>query len=226
MVKILIVEDDSLLRDLISRVLGRNNFETHEASNGEDALNVLDEISIDLIITDVMMPKMDGFKLVNSIRKIDNNMPILMITAMDQYHSKEVGFSVGVDDYMVKPVDIKELLLRVKALLRRSKIANELQLTINNTTLYYDELRIEDNKESLILPQKEFYLLYKLLSYPNKIFTRMQLMDDIWGMDSDTTWRTIDVHINRLRERIIKFTDFDIITVRGIGYKAVKNNEA
>lgn len=226
MVKIMIVEDDALLRDLISRVLARNNFETYEASNGVSALKVMDDVAIDLVITDVMMPKMDGFELVNLIRKIDNDMPILMITAMDQYHSKEVGFSVGVDDYMVKPIDIKELLLRVKALLRRSKIASELQLTIGNTTLYYEELRIEDNKESLILPQKEFYLLYKLLSYPNKIFTRMQLMDDIWGMDSDSTWRTIDVHINRLRERTLEFKNFDIITVRGIGYKAVKNDEA
>ena len=223
MVRILIVEDDILLRDLISRVLERNNYKAYEASNGILAMKVFDEVAIDLVITDVMMPKMDGFELVNLIRKIDNNMPILMITAMDQYQSKEVGFSVGVDDYMVKPVDIKELLLRVKALLRRSKIANENQLTIEKTTLYYDELRVEDNNQSLILPQKEFYLLYKLLSYPNKIFTRMQLMDDIWGMDSDSTWRTIDVHINRLRDRLLDFNDFDIITVRGIGYKAVKN---
>ena len=226
MVKILIVEDDSLLRDLISRVMTRNNFETYEASDGEKALNVLDDVAIDLVITDVMMPKMDGFELVDLIRKINDNMPVLMITAMDTYHSKEIGFSVGVDDYMVKPIDIKELLLRVKALLRRSKIASENQLTIGKTILYYDELRVEDNKESLILPQKEFYLLYKLLSYPNKIFTRMQLMDDIWGMDSDSTWRTIDVHINRLRDRTLNFTDFELITVRGIGYKAVKNNEA
>ncbi len=223
MVRILIVEDDILLRDLISRVLERNNYKAYEASNGILAMKVFDEVAIDLVITDVMMPKMDGFELVNLIRKIDNNMPILMITAMDQYQSKEVGFSVGVDDYMVKPVDIKELLLRVKALLRRSKIANENQLTIEKTTLYYDELRVEDNNQSLILPQKEFYLLYKLLSYPNKIFTRMQLMDDIWGMDSDSTWRTIDVHVNRLRDRLLDFNDFDIITVRGIGYKAVKN---
>jgi len=225
MVKILIVEDDSLLRNLISRVLIRNNFKTYEASNGESALIVLEEESINLVITDVMMPKLDGFELVNIIRNANKNIPILMITAMDQYHSKEVGFSVGVDDYMVKPIDIKELLLRVKALLRRSKIAIDLQLTIGKTTLYYEELRVEDNKESLILPQKEFFLLYKLLSYPNKIFTRMQLMDDIWGMDSDSTWRTIDVHINRVRERILVFNDFDIVTVRGIGYKAVKTDE-
>ena len=206
MIKILVVEDDSLLRDLIIRVLKRHNFITFE------------------VITDIMMPKMDGYEFVNSLRHVNINIPILMVTAMDQYRNKEIGFSVGIDDYMVKPIDIKEMILRVNALLRRSKIASEHEITIGKTTLYYDELRIENNIESLILPQKEFYLLFKLLSYPNKIFTRMQLMDDIWGMDTDTSWRTIDVHINRLRERTIKFSDFEIITIRGIGYKAAKKS--
>ena len=224
MIKILVVEDDSLLRDLIIRVLNRHNFMTFEACDGISALEVFDKEIIDLVITDVMMPNMDGFEFVNSLRHVNINIPILMVTAMDQYRNKEMGFSVGIDDYMVKPIDIKEMILRVNALLRRSKIATEHEIVIGKTTLYYDELRIENNMKSLILPQKEFFLLYKLLSYPNKIFTRMQLMDDIWGMDTDTSWRTIDVHINRLRERTMKFNDFEIITVRGIGYKAAKKS--
>lgn len=224
MIKILIVEDDLLLRDLVIRVLKRNNFKTFEASDGIAALDVFDKETIDLVITDIMMPNMNGYELVNSLRLVNQNIPILMITAMDQYRNKEIGFSIGIDDYMVKPIDIKEMVLRVNALLRRSKIANEREIVLENTILYYDELRITSKNKSLILPQKEFYLLYKLLSYPNKIFTRMQLMDDIWGMDSDTSWRTIDVHINRLRERTIKYSDFEIITIRGIGYKAAKKS--
>lgn len=225
MFNILVVEDDLKLNKLFCTVLTRNGYHTISAADGEEALDLLEKQYIDLIISDIMMPNMDGYELTQVLRESNYNIPILMITAKEHFHDKERGFLVGTDDYMVKPVDVNEMILRVRALLRRAQIVNERKITFGNTLLDYDSLTVTFYGQTLLLPQKEFYLLYKLVSYPNKIFTRQQIMDEIWGMDSETEDRTVDVHINRLRERFKDCDDFDIITVRGLGYKAVKNNE-
>ncbi|NTV89846.1 MAG: response regulator transcription factor, partial [Clostridiales bacterium] len=174
-----------------------------------------------LMISDVMMPGMDGFELVQSLREAGYNIPVLMVTAKGSFGDKQTGFSIGVDDYMVKPIDVNEMVLRVSALLRRARIINERKLAVGDICLDYDTLTVTDSEGSLILPQKEFQLLYKLLSYPEKIFTRRQLMDEIWGYDSESDERTVDVHINRLREHFAECRQFKITTVRGLGYKAV-----
>ena len=177
---------------------------------------------MDLIVSDIMMPNVDGYELVSSLRDARYSMPVLIITAKETYEDKQKGFFSGADDYMVKPVDVNEMLLRVSALLRRAKIANEKKITVGSTTFDYDALTVSYNGCESLLPQKEFYLIYKLLSYPNKIFTRQQLMDEIWGMDSETDEKTINTHINRLRDRFMDNPDFEIVTIRGLGYKAVK----
>jgi DNA-binding response OmpR family regulator len=182
----------------------------------------MEETYVDLLIADIMMPQMDGYILTKSLRDASYDLPILMVTAKDQFDDMERGFLCGADDYMVKPVNVKELLLRVEALLRRAKISSEKKMHIGSTVLDYDSLTMTLNGEETTLPQKEFYLLYKLLSYPGKIFTRQQLMDEIWGMFSETDERTVNTHINRLRDRCAACEDFEIITVRGLGYKAVK----
>ena len=176
---------------------------------------------IDLIITDLMMPVMDGYEFIRSVRQSNPLVPVLIITAKDDFHSKSRGFGLGSDDYMTKPVDVNEMVLRVRALLRRAHILEEKQIQIGETVLNYDAMTIERKGESQLLPQKEFFLLYKLLSYPNKIFTRNQLMDEIWGRDSTSIPQTVDVHINRLRRHFQCNPDFEIVTVRGLGYKAV-----
>ncbi len=172
-----------------------------------------------------MMPKMDGYEFTENVRKINEDIPILMITAKDDFNSKQKSFLIGIDDYMVKPIDVNEMILRVHALLRRSKIVHDKKQVVGSTVLEYDSLTITRNDESIVLAQKEFYLLYKLLSYPNKVFTRNQLMDEIWGLDSPSDLQTIDVHINRLRRRFENNPDFKIVTVRGLGYKVVKNEK-
>jgi len=220
--KILVVEDDEKLNKLFCIALNHNGYQAIPAFNGEEALDILDREVIDLIISDIMMPVMDGYELVKLLRDANYNMPVLMITAKFRFEDKEKGFMSGTDDYMVKPVDVKEMVLRVGALLRRAKIASEKIIKFGESTLDYDALTIIVNNKELLLPQKEFGLLYKLVSYPNKIFTRHQLMDEIWGMDSDTDERTVDVHINRLREKLKDCKDIQIITVRGLGYKVVK----
>lgn len=222
MFNILVVEDDSELRGLFCAVLTRNGYNALAAENGNDALDVLDREYVDLIISDIMMPGMDGFELTKTLREAQFNMPILMITAKDSFYDKKLGFSVGTDDYMVKPIDINEMVLRVEALLRRSKSVSEKKQVIGDTSLLYDSLTICQNSDTIELPQKEFYLLYMLCSFPNRIFTRQQIMDEIWGMDSETDARTVDVHINRLRDRFRDSKDFEIVTVRGLGYKVVK----
>ncbi len=225
MFNILVVEDDKNLRKLITTCLKRDNYNPYEAKDGEEALNVLDENYIDLIITDIMMPNMDGYELTRELRKAKFNTPILMITAKNTLEDKKEGFNLGVDDYMVKPINIEELSLRVKALLKRANIANEKKITIGSLTIDYNGLSVVRGDKSYKLAQKEFYLLYKLLSTPNTIFTRQELMEEIWGMDNESDYRTIDVHIKRLREKLADVDDFEIETIRGIGYKLVIKGE-
>ncbi|SCG83815.1 Heme response regulator hssR [Proteiniborus sp. DW1] len=220
MVTILVVEDDKNLQKLMMAVLNQNRYNVLGAKDGIHALEILETTHIDLIICDIMMPNMDGYTLTDTLRKSNYNLPILMITAKETLEDKKRGFLVGTDDYMVKPIDMDEMLLRVAALLRRSRIMNEHKLTIGEVVLEYDTLTIYNKEETIVLPKKEFYLLFKLLSYPRKIFTRQQLMDEIWGLEAETDERTVDVHIKRLREKLSSFAEFEIVTVRGLGYKA------
>ena len=223
MFNILVVEDDRNQRKLIEAALTRSGYNVFTAEDGDKALRLMDTEQVDLVVTDIMMPNTDGFELTEAIRGAKMNMPILVVTAREGYPDKERGFDLGVDDYMVKPIDIGELVLRVKALLRRAQIATEHKLTIGNVTLDYNALSVTRGEESETLPKKEFYLLFMLLSYPDVIFTRRQLIDEIWGMETDVDERTVDVHIRRLRERYENWQEFEIMTVRGLGYKAVRN---
>ena len=221
MFHILLAEDNKNTSQLMKAILKYNGYEVFHAKNGLEALDIMDVQHIDLILLDIMMPGMDGYELTKQLRSVNNTIPILMVTAKQLPEEKCEGFLAGTDDYMTKPVNEEEMLLRIKALLRRSQIANEHKLHIGEIILDYDSLSISRNQEYQTLPQKEFYLLYKLLSYPNKIFTRIQLMDEIWGMDSETIDTTINVHINRLRKKLDNYPEIELITVRGIGYKAV-----
>lgn len=221
MVNILLVDDNEKIRKLMEIYLKREGYNVLHAQNGMDALEVLDKIAADLIIADIMMPEMDGFELTSSLRDAGYNMPILMVTAKDTFPDKKKGFDLGTDDYMTKPVDMDEFVLRTKALLRRSKISGDRQIVLGNIVLDYDSLEVRFPGEIIELPKKEFYLLYKLLSYPKKIFTRQELMDDIWGFESEADERTIDVHIKRLREKFGNLQEFEIVTIRGLGYKGV-----
>ncbi len=225
MFNILVVEDNADMRELFCTVLEASGYDCTPASDGLEALDVIDKKYIDLIVADIMMPRMNGYELTVALRDAGYSIPILMVTAKDQFDDMRQGFRAGADDYMIKPINVRELVLRVEALLRRAKISSEKMITVGNTVLNYDALTVTLNGEESILPQKEFYLLYKLLSYPNKIFTRQQLMDEIWGMSSETDERTINTHINRLRDRFSSCEDFEIVTVRGLGYKAVKHEE-
>ena len=221
MFNIMIVEDDANQRKLMQSVLLQYGYTVTQAEDGQEALDLLDKKHVDLIILDIMMPKMDGFEFTSTLRQSGCNIPILMVSAKQSPIDKRKGFIIGTDDYMTKPVDEEEMVLRVGALLRRSRIANERKLTLGSTTLHYDSLSVEYGDEMQELPQKEFLLLFKLLSYPNKIFTRRQLMDEIWDMESESDERTVDVHVSRLREKFRGCEDFEIVTVRGLGYKAV-----
>lgn len=222
MLKILIAEDDRELRQLFSHVLAKNEYAVKGVSNGKEALDAMDNDYFDLIITDIMMPIMDGYTLVQQLRDTGNITPVLMITAKDAFDDMNQGFVSGTDDYMVKPVNVNEMLLRVKALLRRAQMINDRRQVVGNTVMELDSLTVTTDTESMVLPQKEFMLLYKMLSYPGKIFTRNQLMDEIWGYDNESDTHTVDVHIGRLRERFRNNTDFKIVTMRGVGYKVVK----
>ena len=221
MFHILVVEDDQALNKLICRVLNKNGYETSAAFDGEQALEMLDQTYIDLIVTDLMMPRMDGFEFAETVRRVNRTIPILFMSAKDDLPSKQRGFQLGIDDYMVKPIDVNELLLRVEALLRRAKIIYEKKLEFDHVCLDYINLTVTIDEKSQILPQKEFQLLYKLLSFPNHTFTRQQIMDELWGYDSETDIRTVDVHINRLRDRFRDIPYFQIQTVRGLGYKGI-----
>ncbi len=225
MFNILVAEDNLDMRELFCTVLSDNGYHAIPATDGMNALEIMDKEYIDLIVADIMMPNMDGYELTKSLRDADYDLPILMVTAKDQFDDIQNGFRSGADDYMIKPINVKELILRVEALLRRAKISTEKKIVVGSTVLNYDALTVTIHGEETILPQKEFYLLYKLLSYPNKIFTRQQLMDEIWGMFSETDERTVNTHINRLRERFRNCEDFEIVTVRGLGYKAVRKVE-
>jgi len=222
MFKVLVVEDDRELRELFCRVLTRHGYIALEAGNGEEALNILDEEFIDVIISDIMMPVMDGYELVRSLREADISIPVLMITAKDAFADMERGFLSGTDDYMIKPVNVNEMVLRVGALLRRAQMISERREVLGETVLEYDSLTVVCGETHTPLPQKEFLLLYKMAAAPGRIFTRQQIMDDVWGMDSETDPHTVDVHIGRLRERFRDNPDFEIITMRGLGYKVVK----
>ena len=221
MFNILVVEDDKNLRKLITTYLQRNKYNTYEATNGEEALNVLDQSYIDLIVSDIMMPKMDGYELIKSLREAKYDVPILIITAKSEIEDKKEGFLLGADDYMVKPIDIEEMLLRIQVLLRRSKSASEKKIQIGDLLLNYNQLSVIKKDKVYNLAQKEFYLLYKLLSTPNTIFTRQELIEEVWGLESDSDYRTVDVHIKRIREKMKDVDEFEIVTNRGIGYKAI-----
>lgn len=222
MFTILVVEDDIKLRKLFSTVLMKNGYNILQAGDGIEAWNVMEKEHVDLIISDIMMPNMDGYEFTKSIRDTNNEIPILMITAKEDFPAKKRGFLLGTDDYMVKPIDVNEMILRVGALLRRVKTVHDRKQSIGETILDCDCLTVSRNGEEIVLSQKEFYLLYMLVSFPNKIFTRQQLMDEIWGINSESDSQTIDVHINRLRRHFESNPDFEIVTVRGLGYKVVK----
>lgn len=222
MFQILVVDDDKSTRMLLKAVLEAENYRVCTAENGEEALAVLDRIHVDLVVLDVMMPQMDGYAFTRILREADSNLPILMVSAKHLPQDKKKGFLVGTDDYMTKPIDEEEMLLRIRALLRRARIVSERRIVLGEVVLDYDAMTVSRQGESQELPQKEFLLLYKLLSYPGKIFTRIQLMDEIWGAESETGWETVTVHIGRLRRRFETWPEFEIVSVRGLGYKAVK----
>lgn len=223
MFKILIVEDDAELRQLFQRVLVKNGYQVKGVSNGQQALEHIAQEYVDLVITDIMMPVMDGYELVRSLRELSPHLPVMMITAKDTFDDMKLGFLSGTDDYMVKPVNINEMVLRVGALLRRAQMVNDRREVIGKTELDYDSMTVTTESESFVLPQKEFMLLYKMFSYPGKIFTRQQILDDIWGYEADSDTHTVDVHISRLREKFRDNRDFQIVTIRGVGYKVIKN---
>ena len=222
MLKILIVEDDRELRQLFAHVLIKNGYRADGVSNGRAALDAMEKDYYDLIISDIMMPVMDGYELVRTLREAGNTTPALMITAKDAFDDMKMGFLSGTEDYRVKPVNVNEMVLRVGALLRRAQMINERRQVIGDTVLECDSLTVTTKTESMILPQKEFMLLYKMVSFPGRIFTRQQLMDEIWGYDSESDPHTVDVHIGRLRDRFRNNSDFRIVTMRGVGYKVVK----
>ena len=222
MFKILIAEDDKELRQLFQHVLVKNGYMVKGVSDGKEALEAMEKDYYDLIISDIMMPNVDGYELVASLRAEGNQIPVLMITARDAFDDMRRGFISGTDDYMVKPVNVNEMVLRVSALLRRAQMINDRRQCIGDTVLECDSLTVITGKQSMVLPQKEFMLLYKMASFPGRIFTRQQLMDDIWGYDSDSDPHTVDVHIGRLRDRFRDNPDFKIVTMRGVGYKVVK----
>ncbi len=222
MFKILIAEDDKELRQLFQHVLTKNGYSVKGVSDGKEALEAIDADYYDVIISDIMMPVMDGYEFVRSLRDSGNNTPVMMITAKDAFDDMRLGFLSGTDDFMVKPVNVNEMVIRVGALLRRAQMINERRQTIGNTVMECDSLTVTTPEESMVLPQKEFMLLYKMASFPGKIFTRQQLMDDIWGYESESETHTVDVHIGRLRERFRDSEDFKIVTIRGVGYKVVK----
>lgn len=223
MLKILIAEDDRELRQLFTHVLAKNGYTVKGVKDGAEALEALERDYYDMVISDIMMPNVDGYELVRRMRGMGNTCPVLMITAKGEFDDMRQGFVSGTDDYMVKPVNVNEMVLRVGALLRRAQMINERRLTMGTTVLECDSLTVHTGDDSFVLPQKEFMVLYKMASYPGRIFTRQQLMDEIWGYENDSDTHTVDVHIGRLRERFRDSEDFRIVTIRGVGYKVVRS---
>ncbi len=223
--KILIVEDDTDLLRLFQTVLKKEGYEVVTAEDGLQAMRYLEREYADLVISDLMMPNLDGYQLISALREAGHQIPILIITAKDSFDDMRKGFAIGSDDYMVKPINVNELLLRVNALLRRSAMQKERKQSFGSMVMDMDTMTVTIGEDSQILPQKEFMLLYKLISASGKTFTRQQLMDEVWGPDSPSDARTVDVHINRLRERFRDFEEISIMTVRGLGYKIVRNNQ-
>ncbi len=224
-INVLVVEDDIKLNKLMRTVLESNGYKADMALNGRAALDMFREGHYDIIVSDIMMPIMDGYEFAKCVRQLNGSIPILFMTAIDDFEAKKKGYGLGIDDYMVKPVDPDELALKIGALLRRSQIVSERKLRVGDTTLIYDSLTAQTPQGEIELLQKEFYILYKLLSFAGKIFTRSQLMEEFWGVDSDTVERTVDVHITRIRDKFKNNDDFEIITIRGLGYKAVKKQK-
>ncbi len=225
MIKVLVVEDDKDLQELFVSILVGEGYEVYKAKDGIEAFDVLDQTHIDLVVCDIMMPRMDGFEMIKEIKNAGYNMPILIISSKDSFFDKRTGFKLGIDDYMVKPVDVQEMLWRIEAVLRRSQIISETKVMIKKTTFDRDTLTVSYNNQNIQLVQKKFFLLLKLVSAPNRIFTRRQIMDDIWGVDSESDSHTLDVHISRLREKFKDNEDFEIITVRGLGYKVIEKQD-
>lgn len=225
MFHILVVDDNDNTRKYMKAILEEEGYTIIQAINGLDALHKLEENHIDLVVLDIMMPKMDGYEFTKAVRETDNNLPILMVSAKQLAVDKHRGFMAGTDDYITKPIEKTEFILRIKALLRRAKIASERKITIGDVVIDYDTLTVSGHGERIELPQKEFMLLFKLLSNPGKIFTRIQLMDEIWGVDSESGWETLTVHIGRIRKRFEGWEEFTIDSVRGLGYRAVKNEK-
>ena len=224
MINILIIDDDKNTRFLLYEVLKMNNFNVFQANNGLQGLDVLEREKVDLVIVDIMMPEMDGYEFTKELRSYNPTLPILMISAKQLPLDRKKGFMAGIDDYMSKPIDHEELVLHINALLRRANVISNNQIVIGEVVIDQDSFTVTKGDEVIELPQKEFQLLFKLLSSPNKIFTRLQIMDEIWGIDSETGWETVTVHIGRLRKRFECWEEFQIENIRGLGYKAVKKN--
>lgn len=222
MLKIIVAEDDMDQRLLISKTLANEGYAVKAVSNGKEVLEEMDHEFYDLIVSDIMMPVMDGYELVRTLREANITTPVMMVTARDAFDDMRHGFLSGTDDYMIKPINLQEMVLRVQALLRRAQMISDRKQVIGNTTMEAESLTVRTEDETFVLPQKEFMLLYKMASFPGRIFTRQQLMDDIWGYDSESDTHTVDVHIGRLRERFKDNKDFKIVTLRGVGYKVVK----
>lgn len=221
MVTILVVEDDVRLNQSVCQFLSYHGFQAKGCLCAEEAYDAMVCQNFDLIISDVMMPHIDGFAFTETVRSINQTIPIMFMTARDDISSKQRGFRAGIDDYMVKPIDLEELILRIRALLRRANIHDEKKITAGNVRMDADAMTLHIQDEELALTTREFHILYKLLSYPNKAFSRSQLMDEFWGLDSDTSLRAVDVYITRLRDKLSACDGFQIVTVRGIGYKAI-----
>lgn len=221
MFKILVVEDDKDLNQTVCAYLNKNGFEATGCLAANDAYDEMYGTLFDMIISDIMMPKVDGYEFAKTVREMNQDIPILFMTAREDFESKRKGFGVGVDDYMVKPIDLEELLLRIEALLRRAKIATNRKLTIGNTVLDVEEHSAYVNEEEIPLTVREFNILYKLLSYPKKTFTRSRLMDEFWDVESASGPRVVDVYMTKLRDKFKECEDFEIVTVHGMGYKAV-----
>ena len=223
MFHILVVDDDRSTRLFMRAFLEAEHYTVSLAENGEDALRVMEKEHIDLVVLDIMMPRMNGYEFTRELRSVNEELPILMVSAKQMPEDRKLAYRLGTNDFMTKPVDEEELLLRIKNLLRMARIASEHKLHIGDVVLEYDSMTVVRGEESIMLPQKEFQLLYKLLSNPGRIFTRIELMDEIWGADSETGWETVTVHVGRLRRHFEGWSEFSIVSVRGLGYKAVKH---